>query len=261
MTAPRATVFGEVAGLYDRIRPRYPPAMFDDLVDVAGLEPGASVLEIGPGTGIATAELLDRGFEVTGVDPDERMLDLARARLSRPLHLLQARFEDFDGDPSSFDLVFAAGSWHWIDPDDALPRVARLLRARGSLAVCWNLPRPGGSNRPAGLDDAYRVIAPELASTASQVRDRTQEHRRVVIANSGLFAQTASFGYRWSRALTTDEYCDLLATHSDHRLLGPERLATLLKAVAAIVGDAGGVIDLAYETVMYVARRRDRLRP
>ncbi len=47
--------FGENADVYDRTRPVAPPAMFDDLVALAGLRRGAAVVEIGPGTGQAHA--------------------------------------------------------------------------------------------------------------------------------------------------------------------------------------------------------------
>jgi hypothetical protein len=36
------------AELYDRTRPRYPSALFDDLAELAGIGPGSGVLEIGP---------------------------------------------------------------------------------------------------------------------------------------------------------------------------------------------------------------------
>jgi hypothetical protein len=49
---PRST-FDQVAELYDRARPRYPAALFDDLAELAGIGPGSKVLEIGPGTGQA----------------------------------------------------------------------------------------------------------------------------------------------------------------------------------------------------------------
>jgi hypothetical protein len=45
--------FGEDAELYDRVRPTYPPLLFEDLARLVGERP--NVLEIGPGTGQATA--------------------------------------------------------------------------------------------------------------------------------------------------------------------------------------------------------------
>src|SRR6266542_5110121 len=43
--------FNEAAELYDRARPGYPPALFDELAVLAGVGPGCRVLEIGCGTG------------------------------------------------------------------------------------------------------------------------------------------------------------------------------------------------------------------
>jgi len=249
----RATIFGEVADNYDRLRPRYPDAMFEDLVATTGLSAGAAVLEIGAGTGIATEGLLDRGLDVTVVEPDARMLAVARRRLAgRSFYIVEGRFEDMDG--GQFDLVFAAGSWHWVDPEKSLPQAAALLES-GSLALAWNLPRPQTLPRPVGLDEAYRVHAPELADVASQVRDRTQGHRRDAVVASNLFRAPSAFHYPWTRALATHEYCSLLATHSDHRMLGPERLRHLLSAAAESIDAHGGTIELAYETVMYVFDR------
>jgi hypothetical protein len=40
-------------------------------------------------------------------------------------------------------------------------------------------------------------------------------------------------------------------------MLGPDRLTSLLAAVNEVIDRNGGAIDLAYETVMYVAHLRD----
>ena len=44
------------------------------------LSPGASVVDVGCGTGRATAELRQRGTAAIGVDPDELMIATARRR-------------------------------------------------------------------------------------------------------------------------------------------------------------------------------------
>ena len=63
----RAT-FDQAAELYDRARPRYPAALFDDLAGLTGIGPGSRVLEIGPGTGQATVTLAERGCRVVAVE-------------------------------------------------------------------------------------------------------------------------------------------------------------------------------------------------
>jgi 16S rRNA (adenine1518-N6/adenine1519-N6)-dimethyltransferase len=51
------------------------------LVEAAGVGPGDVVLEVGPGTGTLTEELLDRGCEVVACELDRGLADLLRERL------------------------------------------------------------------------------------------------------------------------------------------------------------------------------------
>jgi len=71
----RAT-FDEVPELYDRARPTYPDALFDDLV---ALLPGPRLLEDRLRHGKATAALVGRGFEVTCIELGERLAAVAAA--------------------------------------------------------------------------------------------------------------------------------------------------------------------------------------
>lgn len=51
------------------------------IVDAAELGPGSLVLEVGPGTGTLTEELLDRGAEVIACELDRGLCELLRERL------------------------------------------------------------------------------------------------------------------------------------------------------------------------------------
>ncbi len=61
--------FDNVPEIYDRVRPAYPPELFDELF--AYLRDGDALrgVEIGPGTGKATRPLLEHGIAVTAVEP------------------------------------------------------------------------------------------------------------------------------------------------------------------------------------------------
>src|SRR5215470_6380795 len=75
----RARSFGVAAADYDRYRPRYPDALVDDVV---AMLPGRDVLEVGAGTGIATAAFAARGLAMTCVEPDAEMAALLSAKLA-----------------------------------------------------------------------------------------------------------------------------------------------------------------------------------
>src|SRR5690349_24517239 len=79
----RARSFGAAAADYDRYRPRYPDQLVDDVVAVV---PGRRVVEVGAGTGIATAAFAC-GVQLLGRDRD---LALHVQRRSRCLIYLNA---------------------------------------------------------------------------------------------------------------------------------------------------------------------------
>ena len=108
----RRATFDEAAELYDRARPRYPPALFDDLADLTGIGPGSRILEIGPGTGQATLPLAERGCRVVAVELGADLAAVARRNLARfpTVEVVTAAFEDWPLPSEPFDLVLASGS-------------------------------------------------------------------------------------------------------------------------------------------------------
>jgi protein-L-isoaspartate O-methyltransferase len=60
--------FDEDAERYDRARPGYPPRLFEDLIELAGLGPGCRLLEVGAGTGKASVPLAVIGCRITAVE-------------------------------------------------------------------------------------------------------------------------------------------------------------------------------------------------
>jgi SAM-dependent methyltransferase len=137
MRVHRARTFDEVADLYDRARPQCRDQLFDDLFALAGMEPsGKDVLEIGCGTGQATLPLARRGCNVAGVEMGKNLAHIARAKAAQypNVRIVTARFEDWDPRGASFDMVFAATAWHWLDPGLRYRKAAQLLRPAGVLA-------------------------------------------------------------------------------------------------------------------------------
>jgi len=129
--------FDEVALLYNEARPRYPEELFSSLVQATGLQPGSRLLEIGPGTGQATRPLAERGFDITAVELGASLADVARHELREfgNVNILTGAFEEAVLPPASFDLVFAATAFHWIEPSVKFTKPHRLLKPGGHLAI------------------------------------------------------------------------------------------------------------------------------
>jgi trans-aconitate methyltransferase len=129
--------FERAAELYDRARPGYPEALFDDLIALTGLAAGDHLLEVGCATGKATRPLARRGFLITCVELGAGLAAVARRNLAGlPVEVVQGQFEHWQpAEPVS--LVYAATAWHWIDPGVRYQRAWQALRPGGHLAF-WS---------------------------------------------------------------------------------------------------------------------------
>ena len=58
----------------------------------------------------------------------------------------------------------------------------------------------------------------------------------------------------WDDPMSTEAYGELIQTHSDHRLLPPDRLAWLVENVRRAIERHGGVVTMRYRTYVTLAR-------
>lgn len=102
--------------------------------------------DVGSGTGILSEQLLDRGAEVIGIEPNDAMRAAAEARLGaqRRFRSVAATAEATTLSPESVDLWLAAQAFHWFDAARARAEALRVLRAGGCAALLWN-ERPAES--------------------------------------------------------------------------------------------------------------------
>ena len=129
-------LFDGIARRYEASRPGYPAHVVEFVIATAGLAPQAAVLEVGCGTGQLTEPLARSGFRLTAIDIGPSMIAAARRHLAGAEVSFQATsFEELDAVDASFDLVISSAAFHWIDPEVAFSKSARLLRPGGWLAL------------------------------------------------------------------------------------------------------------------------------
>jgi len=128
-------VFDAVAEAYDRVRPSYPTTLVDAACTIGGLSEGSPVLEVGCGTGKLTEALVERRLAVDAVDPGPNMIAFAARRTGDAVRFHVGRFEELELPSASFDAVFSATAFHWIDPAVGWTNAHRLLRPGGTLAL------------------------------------------------------------------------------------------------------------------------------
>lgn len=239
----RAESFGSVAAAYDRFRPSYPDVLISDLVE---LGPGR-VLDVACGTGKVAVPLVACGLSLLGVEADPKMAAIAR---THGLIVEEAKFEEWNDEGRTFDLITCGQGWHWIDTRVGDEKAARLLNPGGTLALFWNREFFDVDVR-AGLDRAYGEHAPELAGAD---RGHTDEPFVEHLQEVGKFVSVDTEVYRWSTTIDTEDLVGRTSTYSDHIRLPAEQREALLGAIRDVIEAHGGSVTVQFKTYAIFAR-------
>jgi SAM-dependent methyltransferase len=237
--ATAARSFGAQAALYDRVRPGYPAAAIRALLPEDGL-----VVDVGAGTGKLTAALLDAGFSVTAVEPDEQMRRVLEQRF--PTADVRAGVaEQLPIPDESAAAVLFGQAWHWTEPLSAAAEAGRVLVAGGILGMLWNLH----DDRQPWVAELNRITGSTAAAISfpdpPPLPGFSPGHRHDV---------------NWAQPLRRSELVELTRTWSAVSTRPPaDRKAVLDRVrelVAALPAAAGSdVVLMPYRCVSYRYRR------
>ncbi|TDT20951.1 methyltransferase family protein [Streptomyces sp. BK208] len=205
--AARAHSFNAAAAQYAANRPSYPPALFDVLEELAGRPlKGARVVDVGAGTGLATARLHERGAEVIAVEPGAGMASEFRRTLPG-VPVIRGNGNALPLAGRTADLLTYAQAWHWTDPALAVPEALRVLRPGGALALWWNTEAPDVP----WIADAGRRIDRHFTGQNLPAGKRDIDARSADPTGSLDFVRRT---IRWSRHVPLDTHLANLGSHS-----------------------------------------------
>ena len=253
--------FDAAADRYDRARPDYPDQLFDDLAQLAGLEAGDHLLEVGCGTGKATAPLARRGFRVTCLELGAALAAVSRRNLAGfpEVTVINASYDEWQPPAGEdFDLVFAATAWHWLDPDTRYSKAWQLLRPGGHPAF-WGAVHvfpDDGDPFFREIQPVYDDIGEGRAADATWPRPGDVPDDRADIDSTGLFDDVQVRQYDWEVRYDAESYIELLDTFSGHLDMAPWKRARLYAAIRERLAERPGN-DLRRHSgsVLHVARR------
>lgn len=248
-------MFGEDAAGYDAARPTYPDELADRVVELVGA--GARAIDVGSGTAKGTRLLAERGLVGVAVEPDPAMGDLAREHLAAypGWRVDRSDFEWWrpsEGDAPT-DLVSSSQAWHWVHPQVGLWRAHQLLRPGGWLAIWWNFSEPTDQPVEQAIAAAYDEIFPGESLFPMIAYEQRSPFEVPVVGIA--FEDVAHDLFRWRQRYSTEELLRLIATHSHHMLLPPDRRRRLFEAVGAAVDAHGGAFEFPYVTRLWIGRR------
>lgn len=251
-------VFDEVADVYHEVRPRYPTALFSSLVQVTNLHPGAELLEIGPGTGQATEDLAKRGFEILGIELGPRLAVLARRNLSRysNVQIVTGAFEEVGLLNEAFDLVYAATSFHWIDPSFRFSKPNKVLKPYGHLAIIrthhvWGELNDVFFEKSRPIYDKFLPTDDPNSYISSESKIKPYEFDESLFEPNffGTFPTTINY--------SSEEYIKLVNTFSPTRDMDPRARVLFLRAIKDLVDEQFyGVVAKEFAMTLDVARKK-----
>jgi len=133
-------MFDQMSDYYDTFRPDYPQEIIDSIVNYANLSKGSRILEVGAGSGKATARFVDYDFEMLCLDPGSNLVKKGNERFKGTNILFtEARFEEYDLPNEYFDAVISGQAFHWIPKPLGYELCHKTLKPKGYFMPFWNI--------------------------------------------------------------------------------------------------------------------------
>ncbi|MCB0968341.1 MAG: class I SAM-dependent methyltransferase [Ilumatobacter sp.] len=228
--------FDGAAEIYDAIRPAYPAAMFDALFEMLPRNP--AVVEVGPGTGQATRDLLARGAVVHAIEIGPSMAATLRSNLpSDRLRVTVADFEQVAIAAGSADAVFASTAYHWISPEAQADRPASILRPGGVVAIVdlIQVESPDDDGFFAACQPIYERYRQGHTGPPAPTRDAVDPAIRRMLSDDPRFHDVTVRRFDWNQTYTAGQYRQLMLSYSGTRMMDERDRSGLVDDMAAFI--------------------------
>ncbi|HVG28470.1 MAG TPA: methyltransferase domain-containing protein [Pyrinomonadaceae bacterium] len=246
-----AARFNDRVANYVAYRPGYPAELIEFLRGELGLAPGATVADVGSGTGILSELLLKAGCAVVGVEPNDAMRAAAESRLKsyREFRSVKGTAEATTLGDASVGLVTAAQAFHWFDAEGARAEFRRILKPGGWVVLVWNMRR---TDSTAFLRD-YENLLREFGTDYAQVNCEQVSEERI----AGFFA--GGFGSKSFDNFQSFDFEGLrgrLLSSSYVPLEGHPNFEPMLAALRRLFDahQRGGRVRVDYDAKVYYGR-------
>ena len=236
--------FNDAAEVYDRVRPSYPAVLFDALFQMLPSQP--EIVEVGPGTGQATKDLLDRGASVLAIEIGPAMAAKLRSNLrSDRLSVGVGDFEAMEIVAGEADAVFSATAYHWISQEAQTDRPAAILRSGGLMAIVdlIQVDSPDDAGFFAAAQSIYERYGQGHIGPPAPSRGSVDPAIRAVLDADRRFDSVAVRRYDWDQTYSASDYRYLMLSYSGTQMMKESDRAGLLDDMESFIrNDFGGVV-------------------
>ena len=172
----------------------------------------------------------------------------------RNIQIVNTRFEEWDAPIETYTTLISAQAYHWMPKELRMCKAAHVLKAKGHLALFWNMVSDMNNSLRRDLDEVYRRIVPEIRKGDTSTEEVIQEVS-AEIRDSGHFLEPWVERFPWARRMDSKTYLGLIGTFSDHLRLPEGKRNSLFEAVEETIDRHGGETDQQMVAVLYLARK------
>lgn len=242
------TTFDSLVNEYDAGRIGYANDVYNTLVSF-GLSPKAAILDAGCGTGLASGPLIENGYDVTGLDPSQPMLDVAKDHYPQATWV-RGPAENMPFGDAAFNAVICAQAFHHFEKTAAMNEIVRVLRPRGIAAIWW---------KSLMSDDPVKRLRDEVAQDMGIAPLPATWRGGFREFYGAGFSETAVRVIPWSTVVTLGKFLQYERSRKIVRdEFGPhvneyfERLESRLRET---LGEGDPILPLSYMQFLYLAKK------
>ena len=221
-------------------RPAYNEHLLKTLLLYTGYlqKPDFKVADVGAGTGKLTKMLLEKGLNVTAVEPNDAMREEG-IRFTEGFNISWlAGSGEVTGLPANnFDWLIMASSFHWTDPQKSLPEFHRTLKPGGYFTAIWNPRNIEASELHSRIEQQIYDIAPSINRVSSGSKANTKKWEEVLIS-TGHFENVMFMEVDHIEVMSKERYMGAWNSVDDIQAqAGPEKWKQILAMIENEIKD------------------------
>lgn len=244
--------YSELASFYVN-RPDYSMHGLDAMLAIVGTNKG-NLCDVGAGVAHLTIPMLEKGFVVDAVEPNDEMREIGKQRTTTYSNVewYKGTGESTGMPEDKYDLVTFGSSFNVTDRNKALLETSRILKKSGWFACMWN---------HRDLNDPLQSKIEEIISNSIKGYDygTRREDQSVTIVESGLFKPCHKIESPITYLVNDSDWVNAWRSHATLERQSQGNFGLIVDQIEKVVSEesCNGKLSIPYITRIWVSQLQD----
>lgn len=195
--------------------------------------------------------ILKTGCQYLGIELGENLASLASKKFGNysNFSIVNGDFEKYELPENHYDLVYLAATIQWIPEEIAFPKVYKLLKKGGYLAMMFMVGDFQTPNKKL-FDKIQEVYAenfhPETPYTQKLAYENVKKYG---------FTNFQKHTFISGREFDANDFVEYIGTHCDHIILKEPQKTKFYEGIRNVIKDNGNKVIFQDNIVLYLARK------